>query len=114
MATSAHRSDRQVISLNGTWHFAKDPDNVGRQVGWETHPDVLPNQTEIQVPSVWQELFPGYDGVAWYWHDFVISGVLLPPAAQLHFAAINYFAEVWLNGQYLGQHEGGYTPFDVD
>ena len=36
------------------------------------------------------------------------------PAVRLQFDAVNYFSEVWLNGQPVGDHEGGYTPFEFD
>ncbi len=114
MAASSHWLDRQTISLNGMWCFAQDPLNVGKREGWERNSTAIPNRTEIRVPSVWEEFFPSYDGVGWYWHDFVVPEQSLRSTALLHFSAINYFAEVWLNGRYLGSHEGGYTPFDLD
>jgi beta-galactosidase/beta-glucuronidase len=55
-----------------------------------------------------------YEGLAWYRRTFTV-----PPESQnahlrLRFEAVFYLARVWLNGQYLGQHEGGYTPFEFD
>ena len=32
----------------------------------------------------------------------------------LHFGAVDYHATVWLNGQLVGEHEGGYLPFEFD
>jgi beta-galactosidase/beta-glucuronidase len=32
----------------------------------------------------------------------------------LHFGAVDYRARVWVNGQYMGEHEGGHTPFEFD
>ena len=32
----------------------------------------------------------------------------------LHFGAADYITKVWLDGQFLGEHEGGYTPFEFD
>ena len=34
--------------------------------------------------------------------------------ARLRFEAVDYFAEVWINEQYAGQHEGNFNPFDMD
>ncbi len=36
------------------------------------------------------------------------------PTAILHFGAVDYHATVWLNGQEVGEHEGGYLPFELD
>src|SRR6185436_4463356 len=36
------------------------------------------------------------------------------PSAFLHFGAVDYFATVWLNGELVGGHEGGYLPFELD
>ena len=35
-------------------------------------------------------------------------------SVTLKFGSVNYLADVWLNGTYLGYHEGGYTPFAFD
>jgi len=53
------------------------------------------------------------DGV-WYRRTFTLSDSLKQLTARLNFYAVNYIADVWLNGQYLGWHEGGYTPFSFD
>ena len=54
----------RVISLDGEWLLATDPDNVGREEGWysEPRPDAVP----ARVPWIIQGAFPGYHGVAWY------------------------------------------------
>lgn len=53
------------------------------------------------------------DGV-WYRTTFTIAESLQHKFARLNFYAVNYIADVWLNGTYLGYHEGGYTPFAFD
>ncbi|RMF00593.1 MAG: glycoside hydrolase family 2, partial [Chloroflexi bacterium] len=55
-------------------------------------------------------------GVAWYRRSVDIpSGWLCNgQAAILHFGAVDYFAEVWLNDTFLGSHEGGYLPFEFE
>src|SRR5262249_12171720 len=39
---------------------------------------------------------------------------LKPQVSIIHFGAVDYHATVWLNGQLLGEHEGGYLPFELD
>ncbi|MDZ7307295.1 MAG: beta galactosidase jelly roll domain-containing protein [candidate division KSB1 bacterium] len=53
------------------------------------------------------------DGV-WYRRVFAVPGELRGKFAKLIFYAVNYVADVWLNGRYLGYHEGGYTSFAFD
>jgi beta-glucuronidase len=48
---------------------------------------------------------------AWYRRGFDVPDAWAGLAVTLKFAAVNYLADVWLNGVYLGYHEGGYTPF---
>ena len=59
--------------------------------------------------------FPGYHGVVWYWREFTAPA---HPFAQgrylLQFGAVAYFAEVWVNGVRMGEHEGSETPFELD
>jgi beta-glucuronidase len=51
---------------------------------------------------------------AWYRRSFFVPDAWAGGVATLKFAAVNYIADVWLNGQHLGYHEGGYTPFAFD
>jgi beta-glucuronidase len=51
---------------------------------------------------------------AWYRRGFDVPGGWKGSAVTLKFGAVNYVADVWLNGVYLGYHEGGYTPFAFD
>ncbi len=106
-----------VISLNGTWKIATDPGNRGREEKWFSLPadGLPPGARDTRVPSVIQETFPGYHGVAWYWHTF--SAPVLPAADGrflLRFWAVGYLAEAWVNGTSVGGHEGGETPFTLD
>jgi hypothetical protein len=100
-------------SLNGTWKAATDAANIGRAELWfET---VHPQAQDIPVPGIIQQVFPTYQGVAWYWHTFMPDQ--LPAAgeqAHLRFGAAEYLAEVWLNGKPMGGHEGSEMPFELD
>jgi hypothetical protein len=53
-------------------------------------------------------------GVAWYRTTFDRPDLALGRRALLRFGACDYFAEVFVNGQRVGTHEGGYTPFTFD
>ncbi|OQB86458.1 MAG: Beta-glucuronidase [Planctomycetes bacterium ADurb.Bin126] len=103
----------RVISLDGTWRLAPDPQNAGRDQKWYLAP--RGEAKETKVPWIIQDAFGDYHGVAWYWREFT------PPAnphaggrCLLRFWAVDYAAEVWLNGVRVGQHEDGEEPFSFD
>ncbi len=103
-----------VVSLNGIWQIAIDPRNRGREEGWSAEPR-SPDIRLTRVPSIIQEVFPGYHGVAWYWRTFPTPPNPFPRGRTiLRFWAVGYLAEVWVNGQKVGEHEGGETPFTLD
>ncbi|MDY0165249.1 MAG: glycoside hydrolase family 2 TIM barrel-domain containing protein [Thermoguttaceae bacterium] len=103
-----------VISLDGhQWLLATDPANVGRDEKWFESP--RPEAKPTKVPWIIQDAFPGYHGVAWYWREF--DAPVNPHAGGrtlLRFWAVDYLAEVWLNGTHVGGHEGGESPFVLD
>jgi beta-glucuronidase len=55
-----------------------------------------------------------YTGTAWYVKKFQHATVPAGHRAYLRFEAVFYKAQAWLNGQKVGAHEGGYTPFELD
>ncbi len=100
--------------LDGEWRIVFDPENRGKAEGWQGLAEPPSDGLPIAVPSCWEEIDPGYDGVAWYW-----TTLDAPPAREgerlfLVFDAVNYFTEAWVNGQRVGASEGGYTPFSFD
>jgi hypothetical protein len=108
-----HLRPSQVMPLDGEWLLATDPKNVGRDRHWWKGP--VSDAKHTKVPWIIQDAFPGYHGVAWYWRDFIAPS---NPAQQgrylLRFWAVDYKADVWLNGAPVGGHEGGETPFVLD
>jgi hypothetical protein len=114
---------RLQISLDGSWHFFPDPQ---QRLSLESLASAEAPRA-IQVPGPWQAQFDDlrdYSGVAWYRRAFDARTELgasnAQPAARgpqswfIHFGAVDYHATVWLNGQLLGEHEGGYLPFELD
>ncbi|UCH35215.1 MAG: beta galactosidase jelly roll domain-containing protein, partial [Armatimonadota bacterium] len=106
-------TDDRTLDLNGAWQFAVDPEGrfdvetVERTADWRT----------IEVPSCWEAQFPdllAYDGVAWYQRTFTVPAAWHTATVRLCFGAVDYFAEVWVNGHHAGTHEGGYTPYAFD
>ena len=112
-AVQTQTASALVQSLDGEWLLATDPGNEGRGQQWFKAP--RPNAVPAKVPWIIQESFPGYHGVAWYWRDFVTPANSHPGGRfLLRFWAVDFSAEVWLNGVLVGGHEGGETPFILD
>lgn len=105
---------RLRVSLDGEWEFTTDPER-------RLDPATLNAAAlrPIQVPGPWQAQFPDlrqYSGLAWYRRSFRAPDETGQGGATvhlLHFGAVDYFATVWLNGELLGEHEGGYLPFEL-
>ena len=55
--------ERDSQSLNGEWSVVFDPDNRGKAEGW--YKSFPKDNVPIQVPGVWEQVRPGYDGVGW-------------------------------------------------
>ncbi|MBI5093330.1 MAG: hypothetical protein HZB26_12925 [Candidatus Hydrogenedentes bacterium] len=109
-----HTPGRLSVSIDGAvWKIAPDSENVGRDRSWWKN--ALEGAQPARVPGIIQESLPGYHGVAWYQCDFMVSANPYPGGRLLvHFGAVNYTADVWLNEILVGSHEGGETPFALD
>lgn len=126
--------NRQIISLNGDWHYLVDVQECG-YYGYRREKlrngffrNAKPKQPEdlieydfdkaetMPIPSDWntrdERLF-FYEGTVWFHRSFNY----LPKAGRrtlLYFGAVNYEAIVFVNGQEVGQHIGGFTAFNFD
>ena len=75
---------------------------------------------DMAIPAVenvlngYQKTPEYYENGVWYRTKFAVSDSMRGKVARLKFLAVNYVGDVWLNGTYLGWHEGGYTPFAFD
>jgi hypothetical protein len=98
---------RKVYSLSGEWSFQLDPDGLLNLESFQ------PERT-IPVPMPIQAAFPElqrYSGHMWYQRTFTLSDADLGGELLLEFGAVDYWCQVYVNGQCVGEHEGGYTPF---
>jgi beta-galactosidase/beta-glucuronidase len=99
-------------SLDGQWKFAFDDEGKCAQPG-----DLKQWTHDIKVPFAPESIKSGigdtgFHANCWYEREFETppgEGRLL-----LHFGAVDYRARVWVNDQYLAEHEGGHTPFSID
>ncbi len=105
---------RQVIELPDFWDFRFDPDDAGLTSDWSGGFD---QSRPIAVPASWNDQFEdGRDFLSPAWYQVRFDRPLGFPGQRnwLRFHSVNYLAEVWLNGQLLGAHEGGHLPFEFD
>jgi beta-galactosidase len=110
--SAAKLGGRELLSLDGEWQLAFDKNNRGRAAHWEnTFPS---GAVSAPVPSVWERIRPDYDGVGWYRRTFELPADWERRTLRLRFHAAQYHAVVWLNGELLGEHEGGFLPFEFD
>lgn len=119
-------SARHCTSLNGKWQSIPDPTGVGnwREVWKERKPVKKSDFVEYSFEGGPLLNVPGdfntqmveltyFEGTVWYKKTFnnnLKSGHRL----FIHFGAVNYKADVYLNGNYIGNHEGGFTPFQFE
>lgn len=125
---------RQHISLDGQWNRIIDPlengyysyryepltDGYFKNRKPKTISDLIEydfdTARKIDVPGDWNtqedELF-FYEGTIWYHRRFSVDKKA-DKRYVLHFGAVNYSAIVYVNGEKVGAHEGGFTPFQFD
>ncbi|MFX0069806.1 MAG: beta-glucuronidase [Candidatus Hermodarchaeota archaeon] len=105
---------RQFIDLSGFWDFRFDPNNEGLNTNWSSG---INESKPIAVPASWNEQFTeglNFLGPAWYQTFFTVPWVWNNHKIFLRFGSVNYLAEVWLNGENIGSHEGGHLPFEFE
>ncbi|HSU21076.1 MAG TPA: glycoside hydrolase family 2 TIM barrel-domain containing protein, partial [Variovorax sp.] len=107
---------QQWASLDGWWEFAFDDANLGLAERWFDGRE-LPQQ--ILVPFPYQSKTSGIDSrdiheVMWYSRSFEVPEDWASGALLLHFGAVDYRADVWVNGRVAGRNRGGHVPFSFD
>lgn len=105
------------FNLNGTWQFAFDDQNLGLKQGWAAKGHEL--NSRITVPFCYQCTASGIGDkhihpILWYRRSFHVPAEMQGKRLLLRFGAVDFSCQVYLNGQQVGQHRGGYTPFALD
>jgi beta-glucuronidase len=125
---------RQHQSLNGDWHTIVDPYENGyydyryqplaEPYGKNKKPASISDRIEydfeqsptLKVPGDWNSQRPElslYEGTIWYQKSFRAERAA-GRRRFLHFGAANYQAIVYVNGEEVGRHVGGFTPFEFE
>jgi len=98
------------INLNGQWLYAIWPTATGF-AGWQGS-IVVPFSPEAALSGVHKFLRP--DETLYYRTEIEIAPDFLKDVTLLHFGAVDSSCVVRLNGETIGSHQGGYTPFSFD
>ena len=101
---------RRWLNLNGTWQFEAAPGVQPPPLGRELEGEVLvPFPLESALSGVGEA--PEH---AWYKRTFKLPKGWRGDRVLLHFGAVDWEAEVWVNGAAFPVHRGGYEPFSFD
>ncbi len=104
--------------LCGSWQFAYDDHNQGRVQGWHERDDVFDRTIIVPFPPESRAsgiADPDPHPIVWYRRVFSLPAEQPRPGhLLLHFGAVDYRAQVWVNGRLVAEHEGGHTPFTAD
>ncbi len=113
------------LPLNGPWEFEFDDDNVGLDEGWALGAapgaarPARPFSRTVVVPFAFEWPMSGIGDTrfhpwVWYRRSVTVPERWKGHRVLLKFGAVDYRAMVWVNGQLVGQHEGGQAPFSFD
>lgn len=107
---------KEWMNLNGEWDFAFDFGNSGidREFYERTQLDrkiTVPFCPESELSGIgYKDFIPA----VWYHRTVVITAEQRKGRVLLHFGAVDYECQVWVNGRKAGEHKGGYTSFCFD
>ena len=126
---------RKTTSLNGPWHYIVDVQEEGyydyrmNPTRWGFFRNQKPQKPEdlieydfdkaeeMTIPSDWntrdERLF-FYEGTVWFYKKFQRPAADPSRRTLLYFGAVNYDSHVYVNGEHVGHHIGGFTPFNFD
>lgn len=133
---SFEKQNRSIQDLKGTWkkqRFAANDNITLSRRDATGYQNLITEAADRHLPSfndaAWENkelpaventmyAFPTvpeyYEDGIWYRKTFTVDAANAGKFSKLMFYSVNYVADVWLNGIYLGYHEGGYTPFAFD
>ncbi|MHA6481738.1 glycoside hydrolase family 2 protein [Paenibacillus sp. strain BS8-2] len=105
---------RNVLNINEGWKFLKENSEAASAAQyndstWET----------VNVPHTWNALdgasgFDFFKGACWYRRELQLGAAALAGRVYIEFQGSNSITDVYVNGQHMGQHRGGYSTFRFD
>lgn len=109
-------STRSIIDLNGIWKFKLDQ-GTGFQEEW--YRSGLFEAMTMPVPASYNDIgvlaeIRNHIGWVWYERDIVVPNLLASERIVLRFGSVTHAAKVYLNGELVMEHKGGFLPFEAE
>jgi len=107
---------RELVDLNGIWNFKLDH-GVGFAEEWFGRS--LQETVPMPVPASYNDLYEGTEfrdhiGWVWYEREIVVPDHFFTQRIVLRFGSTTHAAKVYINGQFVVEHKGGFTPFEAE
>lgn len=99
------------LNLNGLWHYSVLPAGSSAPASYEGQ-ILVPYAIESSLSGVGRKL--GEENELWYMREFEIPSSWKNGRVLLHFGAVDWKADVWVNDIKVGSHTGGFAPFCFD
>lgn len=105
------------VNLNGWWDFSFDSREEGQDKEWYRADKKFDQM--INVPFCWESSLsgiqnPDYKGQAWYQKKITVDKDWDGRKLFLKFGAVDWKCKLWVNGEEVGEHIGGYSAFEFD
>lgn len=98
-----------IHSLAGNWRYSTDDKSDFALPGFDDSA-----WANMSIPRNWFLGGLDHHGVVWFRYGFEYTPSTEHPYETLHFDGVDYFCDVYLNGQHLGRHTGYFDPFAFD
>jgi beta-mannosidase len=106
---------RPRLRLDGVWRYRLEGDEPGESLGYHRRELDTGSWPTMELPTNWYLTEVGdFFGTVWFRRTFEVPPGLVGGRLSLRFGAVDYVADAWLNGVYLGSHEGMFNPFEFD
>lgn len=105
---------RKIININNEWKFKRQDEVQAKNKTYNEE-----NWESINLPHTWNAIdgangFDYFKGACWYRKEFVVDAMAKGNKVFIEFNGSNSITDVYVNGQHIGQHKGGYSTFRFD
>lgn len=105
---------RKLVSLDGMWEFKLGDGKKDFDRSFKNH--LLTDTRPMPVPASYNDIYEDIrDYFGWVYYQKVFDYSLQAGKDLiLRFDAVTHSAKVFLNDQFIGEHKGGFLPFEID
>ncbi|MDT0123008.1 beta-glucuronidase [Paenibacillus sp. RRE4] len=107
---------RNLIDLNGIWNFKLDA-GEGFKDNWQK--EKLQDPMRMAVPASYNDIgvsakIRDHVGWVWYEREITLPSVINEERVVLRFGSVTHVAKVYVNGEFVAEHKGGFLPFEAE